>query len=162
MWLNKLWLAFLSSNEASQDEPRQRMVELLGRRYVRQKQHVMRLRQHAARIADAAIGATLAHMAAEAEPHVGSLADSIVKLGGTLPQVIDFHCSHESLWDYLRSDLDEERRCVAEIEDDKENLQSDFPEIVALLDRIEADALRHRQEIRALFLRREISLPWAA
>ncbi|MGZ9270013.1 MAG: hypothetical protein ACXW6T_12920 [Candidatus Binatia bacterium] len=40
----------------------------------------------------------------------------------------------------LRRDLDEERRCVAEIEDDKENLQSDFPDIVRLLDRIKVDA----------------------
>ncbi|MGZ8467027.1 MAG: hypothetical protein ACXWXT_15905 [Candidatus Binatia bacterium] len=62
----------------------------------------------------------------------------------------------------LRRDLDEERRCVAEIEDDKENLQSDFPDIVRLLDRIEVDAEKNWQEIRALLLRRDFPVPWAA
>ena len=114
------------------------------------------------RIADPKVRETLLRIAAQEAEHVRWIEERITGFGGKLPTLVGFHCSHEDPWQYLRSDLDEERRCLAEIEDDKENLQSDFPEIVRLLDRIEVDAEKNWQEIRALLSRRDFPVPWAA
>ena len=162
MSLNLNWLTRLRGRDSSPDDARERILELLGHRYLRESQHVLRFRQHAERIADRQVRATLLRIAAEEAKHVRWIEERIVSLDGKLPAVIEIHYSHESTWEYLRSDLDEERRCEAEIEDDKENLQSDFPDIVALLDRVEADAEKNRQEIRALLLRNADVAPLAA
>ena len=155
MLLNMNWLAYPRGGNNSKDDARDRILEVLGHRYVRESQHVMRFRQHAERIADPKVRETLLRIAAKEAEHVRWIEERITAFGGELPTVVDFRCSHEDAWGYLRSDLDEERRCVAEIEDDKENLQSDFPDIVRLLNRIEADAEKNWQEIRALLLRRD-------
>lgn len=162
MTLKMNWLAEPHGGKSSAEAARERILEILGHHYVRESQHVMRFRQHAERIADPKIGAALRRIAAEEAEHVGWLEAKIVALGGELPGVVEVHSSHEHAWEYLRSDLDEERRCMAEIEDDKENLQSEFPDIVALLDRIESDAEKHWQEIRALLMGDDAALRVAA
>ena len=162
MTRNKDWLTDLPGAESYTMDARERILEILAHRYVRESQHVMRFRQHANRITDAKTREALLAIAAQEATHVGWLEDKIASLGGALPEVVEIHVSHENARDYLRSDLDEERRCMAEIEDDKESLQSDFPDIVALLDRIEADAEKNSQAIRALLLGDDDSLPIAA
>jgi hypothetical protein len=143
------------------DDARDRILDVLCHRYVREKQHVMRFRQHAERIADDKIRRALLRMAAKEEGHVDSIAAYIVGFGGKLPTVLDFHCSRDNSWEYLRSDLDDERRCIAEIADDKLTIGADFPPLATLLDRIEADAKKHREEIRALLSDENRPL-WAA
>jgi rubrerythrin len=124
--------------------------EVLRRRYVREKQHVMRFRQHADRMQCLKFRAALLAIATKEEEHANWIAAKIKALGGELPSVIEVRCTNESNWDYLRSDLDEERRCVAEVEEDKQVIRSRFPDIVALLDLIEEDALKHREKIREM------------
>lgn len=162
MTRNKNWLTDLGDSESSTADARERILEILAHRYVRESQHVMRFRQHANRITDAKTGNALLAIAAQEAEHVRWLEEKIVSLGGKLPMVVEVHSSHENAREYLRSDLDDERRCMAEIEDDKESLQSDFPDIVALLDRIETDAEKNWQAIRALLLRADESVPLAA
>jgi len=152
MTRNKNWLTDLCGAESSTVDARERILEILAHRYVRESQHVMRFRQHANRITDAKTRDALLAIAAQEATHVRWLEEKIVSLGGTLPMVVEVHSSHENAREYLRSDLDDERRCMAEIEDDKESLQSDFPDIVALLDRIESDAEKNWRAIRQLLL----------
>jgi len=142
-------------------EARHRVLELLCRRYLREKQHVMRFRQHADRIADDEIRRELLCIAAKEEDHVRAIEDRIADLRGQLPRVIEIHCGRENAWAYLRSDLDEERRCIAEIEEDKIGIEGEFPEVAGLLERIETDAKKHREEIRALLSDERRPL-WAA
>ena len=142
-------------------EARHRVLEVLCHRYLREKQHVMRFRQHADRIADDDIRRELIRIAAKEEDHVRAIEDRIADLGGQLPRVIEIHCGRENAWAYLRSDLDEERRCIAEIEEDKIAIAGEFPEVAGLLERIETDAKKHREEIRAL-LSNETRPQWAA
>ena len=143
------------------DDARDSALEVLCHRYVREMQHVMRFRQHAERIADDTIRGALLRIAAREAVLLCAIAENIVNLGGKLPPVVDFHCSHDNAWEYLRSDLDEERRCIGEIEEDKLRIGAAFPEIAALLERIETDAKKHREEIRAL-LSDETRPLWAA
>ena len=150
MALNRNWFANLRGADRAMVDRRERVLEVLDRRYLRESQHVTRFREHAERIADAHIRETLLRIAAGEAEHVHWLEEKILTLGGKPPAVAAIHSNHENAQGYLRSDLDEERRCVAEIEADKKNLQAEFPDIVALLDRIETDAANHGQEIRAL------------
>jgi hypothetical protein len=140
---------------------RERILEVLCRRYVREKQHVMRFCQHAERIADRRIRRALIRIAGREQDHVRAVAATIVKLGGEPPTVFGFHCCSENAWEYLRSDLDDERRCIAEIAEDKLAIGGQFPEIIALLDCIESEANTHREQIRAL-LSKEARPLWAA
>jgi hypothetical protein len=121
----------------------------------------MRFCQHAERLADPRIRRALIRIAAKEQDHVRAVEANIVKLGGALPTVVDFHCSSDNAWEYLRSDLDDERRCIAEIAEDKLAIGCQFPAIIALLDCIESDARKHREQIRAL-LSNEGRPLWAA
>jgi rubrerythrin len=127
----------------------------LSHRYVREKQHVMRFRQHAERINCPKTREALLRIAAKEDEHAKWLAAKIKTLGGELPTVIEVHCTNESTWDYLRSDLDDERRCVNEVEEEKLVIRSQFPDIVALLELIEDDAMKHREEIREMLRQNE-------
>ena len=142
-------------------DDRARALRVLRRRYVRERQHVMRFCQHAARIGDQEIRRVLLDIAAKEEAHVRLIETQILGLGGELPTLVDFHCSTDNLWEYLRSDLDDERRCLTEIAEDRRAIGAGFPAINALLDRIEMDANEHREQIRALLSDEERPL-WAA
>jgi rubrerythrin len=146
----------------SADDGRDTAIEVLSHRYVREKQHVMRFRQHAERMECPKLREALLRIAAKEEEHAKWIVAKIKALGGELPPVIEVRCTNESNWDYLRSDLDDERRCVAEVEEDKLAIQSQFPDIVALLDLIEDDALKHREEIREMLKESEPQTLWPA
>ena len=139
----------------SADDGRDAAIEVLSHRYVREKQHVMRFRQHAERINCPKTREALLRIAAKEDEHAKWLAAKIKTLGGELPTVIEVHCTNESTWDYLRSDLDDERRCVNEVEEEKLVIRSQFPDIVALLELIEDDAMKHREEIREMLRQNE-------
>jgi len=148
------------SNRATGDA-RDQVLDILCRRYVRERQHVMRFRQHAERTADDEIRRALLRIAAKEAEHVLAIEENIVALGGQLPPVIDIHCSRDNTLESLRSDLDEERRCITEIAEDKLRIGAEFPAILTLLDRIAADAQKHSEEIRDLFSKKTRPL-WAA
>jgi rubrerythrin len=137
-------------------------IRVLRRRYVREKQHVMRFRQHAERMECEKFRAALLRIAAKEDEHVKWIAVKIKALGGELPAVIEVHCTNESSWDYLRSDFDDERRCVEEVEEEKPVIQSQYPDIAALLELIENDAVMHRQEIREMLRQSEPQTLWPA
>jgi rubrerythrin len=150
MWPSETWADSHRCGAGSADDGRDIAIEVLNHCYVREEQHVMRFRQHAARMQCPKSRAALLRIAAKEEEHAKWIAVKIKALGGELPPVIEVRCTNESNWDYLRSDLDDERRCVAEVEEDKLVIQSQFPDIVALLDLIEEDAMKHREKIREM------------
>jgi rubrerythrin len=162
MWLTETWSNFYQHSTGSADDGRDIAIEVLSHRYVREKQHVMRFRQHAERMQCPKFREALLRIAAKEEEHAKWIAAKIKALGGELPPVIEVRCTNESNWDYLRSDLDDERRCVAEVEEEKAVIQSLFPDIVALIDLIEDDALKHREEIREMLRQSEPQTLWPA
>ena len=162
MSLMETWSDSHRSWTGSADDGRDTAIEVLRHRYVREKQHVMRFHQHAERMECPKLREALLRIAAKEEEHAKWIAAKIKALGGELPPVIEVRCTNESNWDYLRSDLDDERRCVAEVEEDKLAIQSQFPDIVALLDLIEDDALKHREEIREMLKESEPQTLWPA
>jgi len=155
MSLIEVWSESYPRWAGSEDDGRDTVIEVLSHRYVREKQHVMRFRQHAERINCPKTREALLRIAAKEDEHAKWLAAKIKTLGGELPTVIEVHCTNESTWDYLRSDLDDERRCVNEVEEEKLVIRSQFPDIVALLELIEDDAMKHREEIREMLRQNE-------
>ncbi|HEY5543215.1 MAG TPA: ferritin-like domain-containing protein [Candidatus Binatia bacterium] len=128
------------------------VLEFLRHRYVREKQHAMRYRQHAERI-DPQFRDTLIRMAAEEEQHAASIGARIRDLGEKLPDVIPIHVAREdNSWSYLRTDLDEEQRCRGELSD-LPAVSGDFPEIVDLLQRMDTDSQSHRAKLREMLER---------
>ena len=146
----------------SEDDGRDVAIEVLSHRYVREKQHSMRFRQHAERIKCPKTREALLRIAAKEDEHAKWIAAKMKTLGGEPPAVIEVHCTNESTWDYLCSDLDDERRCVDEVEKEKLVIQSQFPDIVALLELIEDDAVKHRDEIREMLRQNEPQTLWLA
>ena len=129
------------------EQAREAVLDLLRHRYVREKQHAMRYRQHAERI-HPRFRATLIDMAAEEERHAASVGAKISDLGERPPEVIPIHVAkEENSWSYLRTDLEEEQRCAGE-SSELPAIQGEFPEIAALLERIDHDSRRHRAKLR--------------
>lgn len=138
----------------SREESRAAMLNALRHRYVREKQHGMRYRQHAERMHYPQFRDTLLGLAGEEEQHAESIGAKIRDLGEKLPSVIPIHVAKEpNSWSYLRTDLEEEQRCAGELKDDLPGLGREFPDIAELLGRIESNGKRHRAQIRAMLAR---------
>ena len=127
------------------------VLDVLGECYVRESQHAMRYRQHAERIHCPEFRQELLRIAAEEQKHAESVGVQIQTVGGTIPEVIPVHVAKEqNLWQYLRTDLQEEERCAEELKDDLFLPLAELPEIARLLNRIDEDCKSHRLRIRAM------------
>jgi len=136
---------------SSGDELSTAVLNVLGDCYVRESQHAMRYRQHAERIHRPEFRQELLHIAAEEQKHAASVALQIQMLRGRIPEVIPVHVAKEqNLWQYLRTDLEEEERCAEELKEDLLLVLGKSSEIARLLHRIDEDCKNHRLHIRAM------------
>ena len=144
------WKTFLGFK----NDGRTAVLNVLRHRYVREKQHSMRYRQHAERMHCPQFRIGLLSLAMEEEKHAEAIGASIKDLGEKLPDVIPIHVSQEqNSWYYLRTDLEEEQRCAGELQVDLPALTGKFPEVAELLERIDSDGRRHRAQIREMLAR---------
>ena len=96
----------------------------------------------------------LLSIAAEEELHAPWVAAKIMDLGEKVPEVIQIRVPREqNSWFYLSTDLEEERRCCGELQNDLPALYNEFPETAELLKRIESDGCKHRTKIRDMLAR---------
>jgi hypothetical protein len=65
-------------------------------------------------------------------------------------------------WQYLLEDLEQERKCSADLETDILTIGSDYADIAGLLQRIDEKEHRHRDEIREMLMRRDPQALWPA
>lgn len=136
------------------DGRRAAALNVLRHRYVRDRQHAMRYRQHAERMHYPEFRDALISLSAEEEKHAELIGAKIKDLGENLPNVIPIYVAKEqNSWHYLRTDLEEEQRCAGELRYDLPALNGKFPEIAELLERIESDGQRHRAQIRDMLAR---------
>ncbi|HEX7230285.1 MAG TPA: ferritin-like domain-containing protein [Candidatus Binatia bacterium] len=134
-----------------EDELSTAVLDVLGECYVRESQHAMRYRQHAERIHCSEFRQELLRIAVEEQKHAESVGVQIQTLGGRIPEVIPVHVAKEqNLWQYLRTDLQEEERCAEELKDDLFLPLAKLPEIVRLLNQIDGDCKSHQRRIRAM------------
>jgi rubrerythrin len=127
------------------------VLNVLRACYVRESQHAMRYRQHAERIHQPEFRQALLNISAQEQKHAESLGVQIQSRGGQIPEVIPVHVAKEqNLWQYLRTDLEEEERCGEELRDDLLLVIGKSPEIARLLNQIDRDCKSHWLRIRAM------------
>jgi bacterioferritin (cytochrome b1) len=139
------------------------VLGILRHRYVDEKQHADRFIQHAQKLHYPQFREALLRIASEELKHADSIAEKIKKLGGWLPAVLTPPPTEEkNSWRYLLEDLEEERRCAAELEEEMLTIESDYPDVIELLHGIEEEERRHRDEIREMLMRSDPQALWAA
>jgi rubrerythrin len=129
------------------------VLNILRYRYADEKQHAARLNQHAEKMRYPQFREALRRIAADESKHADWIAKKIEGLGGTLLAVTEVRSDQKNSWQYLLEDLEEERRCSADLEDDMLAIRSDYPDVDELLERIDEDERKHRDEIREMLMR---------
>lgn len=148
--LSHWWRSFLDIG----DEARQTALDILRARYIDEIQHAEKFNQHAREMHYPQFRERLRQIAAEETEHAGLLAKTIIDLGGKLPELREERASKDqSSWQHLLKDLDEEDHCAGELMAQVWAVQTDYPNIAALLERISKDEKKHRDEIREMLMR---------
>ena len=130
-----------------------RVLRTLYARYIDESQHAARFRQHAEGMHYAQFRSALHRIATDELDHAELLADKIRQLGGSVPDVPITAATKKTPWGCLLEDLEEERRCGAELEQEILTSARDYADIADLLRRIEHDERTHRDEIREMLMR---------
>lgn len=139
-----------------------KVVEILRERYVDESRHVSRFTQHAQKMQYPQFRETLLRIAAEEAQHAEWIAQKIRTFGGQPPEVPEVPPSEKNSWQYLLADLEAERRCAAEIEEQIREIRPELPRVAELLEQISADGARHREEIRDMLMRSDPQALWPA
>ena len=129
------------------------VLAVLRHRYADEKQHAARFTQHAQKMHYPQFRAALLRIASEELKHADAIAEKIKELGGWLPAVVQIPVTEKNSWRYLLEDLEEERRCAAELEEEILRIEPDYRAVVELLERIDGEERKHRDEIREMMMR---------
>ena len=143
------WRQFLGF---SVDRSRQ-ASEILMQRYIEKSQHVARFTQHAERMQYQQFRQKLLTIAADEAKHVEWLAEKIKLFGARLPDVPPVPAATKNSWQYLLEDLNEEQHSEAGLIEEAQSLREEFPAVAEVLERIYADGMRHREQIREMLMK---------
>ena len=148
--LSHWWRSFLGIG----DEARRTALDILRQRYVDESEHATQFNQHALQMHYPQFRETLLHIAGEETDHAALLAKKISDLGGKRPDVTGERAStQESSWQHLLKDLNEEGHCAGELMVQVWAVETDYPDIAMLLERISKDEKKHRAKIREMLMR---------
>lgn len=139
---------------------RQRLLEILCAEYTSETQMEMRFRQHAERMHYPQFRDRLLRIATDEERHAGWLREKISAFQGRLPEVAFTETTGKNTWECLLIDLEEERRCVADLEDRLLKVEKIDPEIALGLRQIQEEEKHHRDEIRDMLMRSDAYALW--
>jgi rubrerythrin len=129
-------------------------VELLRERFLDESRHVTSFTQHAEKMQYPQFRERLLHIAEEEAKHRDRIAEKISTFGGQLPEMPEVTPSEKNSWQYLLADLEAERQCAAEIEEEIREIKPELPAVAEMLERIQEDGKRHRKEIREMLMKR--------
>ena len=130
-----------------------RVLSILRSRYADERQRAARLTQHAQKMQDPLFREALLRIAADKSRHGDWIAEKINEIGGSLPPERTISSTERNSWQYLLDDLEVERQSSAELEKAMLTIASDYPEIVVILQRIDKEKHKHRDEIREMLMR---------
>jgi len=128
-------------------------VEILRERYIDESRQVMRYLRHAQKMQYPQFREKLLRIAEDEARHAEWIAEKIKTFGGRLPEVPEIVADEHNSWQYLMADLEEERLCAAEIEEDIQEIKPELPAVAEMLERIHEEGKRHRKEIREMLMR---------
>ncbi len=139
-----------------------RVLGILRSRYADEKQHGAQFIQHAQKMQYPQFREALLRIAADESRHADWIAGRINEVGGSLPAALKTSSTERNSWQYLLDDLEEERKCSADLETDMLTIESDYPDVVDVLQRIDAEERKHRDEIREMLMRSDPQALWPA
>lgn len=137
-------------------------LAILRSRYADERQHAAQLTQHAQKMQYPQFREALLRIGADEARHADWIAEKINELGGSLPGELTIQSTDKNSWHYLLDDLEEERRCSADLETEMLTIASDYPQIVKLLERIDQEEHKHCEELREMLMRSDPQASWLA
>jgi rubrerythrin len=129
------------------------VLAILRSRYADERQHAALLTQHAQKMQYPQFREALLRIGADETRNADWIAEKINELGASLPEELTIESTEKNSWHYLLDDLEEERRCSADLETEMLSIASDYPQIVKLLERIDQEEHKHRDELREMLIR---------
>src|SRR6266496_6070437 len=116
-----------------------RVLSILRSRYADERKRAARFTQHAQKMQYPQFREALLRIAADESRHADWIAGRINEVGGSLPAALKTSSTERNSWQYLLDDLEEERKCSADLETDLLTSESDRPDGVDVLQRIDAE-----------------------
>ncbi len=110
-------------------------------------------REHASRMPYAQFRERLLQIADEEGKHSQWLREKISAMGGKIPDVSLVPRSGKNSWECLLMDLEEEKRCCADLEECLPVVERIDPEIAQGLRRMHQEETSHCEEIRDMLMR---------
>ncbi|MBI4522239.1 MAG: ferritin-like domain-containing protein [Deltaproteobacteria bacterium] len=132
---------------------RKELLSLLCREYIEETKTSMQYRRHAQRMRYPQFRERLLRIAEEEQKHAQWLEKRVTALGGEVPRISFAPEDGWNSWEQLRLDLDEEKRCIWDLEDQLIILDQIDPETAKLLRRILEEEINHRETITDMLIR---------
>jgi rubrerythrin len=128
-------------------------LDFLCQRYVGEMQRIERFKQHAERMHYPQYREKFLQMAKDATQHAARIGQKIVALGARLPDVPQNRPTNENSWHSLSRALEEENRSADRLVDQLRKIESEQPDIAALLQQIFQEQATQRREIQGMLMR---------
>jgi rubrerythrin len=145
----KSWWSFLGISR----DVRAEAVEILRRLYIEESQHAARFAQQAQKVRYPQFRAKLLEIAADESRHAAWIAEKIHLLGASTPAVPQSDVRQGNSWKFMLDDLEEHRKCAAELLDQIRRFRPDLPDIADTLQRIYDEGAKHRRDLRDMLMR---------
>ena len=153
MAFSKDWSEWWRRSLGSPPGGDRKALDILRQRYVEEMQAAGRFKQHAQEMQYPQFRDKLLHIATEKSKHAEWIAEKIATLAGKLPEVPERRSMDENSWQYLLTDLEEENRSADHLPEQIWSIESDHPDITAVLQRIYEEEKKYRGEIREMLMR---------
>jgi len=134
-------------------DDRQRLLEILRLEYIEEMQNLLQLLRHAERMRYPQFRDRLLRIAGEEQAHAQWLRQRIIALGGEVPRISFSPSIGKNSWECLLMDLEEEKRCSADLEARIRSVERIDPEIAELLRRIREEEDKHSEDIMDMLMR---------
>src|SRR4030095_12873123 len=153
MAFSKDWSEWWRRSLGSPPGGDRKALDILRQRYVEEMQAAGRFKQPAQEMQYPQFRDKLLHIATEKSKHAEWIAEKIATLAGKLPEVPERRSMDENSWQYLLTDLEEENRSADHLPEQIWSIESDHPEINAVLQPIYEEEKKYRGEIRDMLMR---------
>lgn len=137
-----------------------KILEILVQEYIEEAQHVSQFAEHARQMHYPQFREKLLRIAAEEQEHAQWLREKILAVGGEIPQISFTPKTGKNSWESLLMDLEEEKRCCADLLERITRVALVNQGIAELLSRIYDDERIHREEIMDMLMRSDAYALW--
>lgn len=141
-------------------DPKQDIVDLLGRQYADKMKDARQFRLHSEQMRYPQFRAKLQQIADDEEKHAQWLRDKIVDLGGEIPHVTLEPEDARNTWEDLRLDLLEKKRHQWDLIDQLPKIERIDSATAEILLQILAEESQHRTLITEMLIRSDPTADW--